>query len=331
MRQSASRPRALASPLTSVLLVAFAAAAVTPCNAQDYPRRTIRIVAATTPGSGPDLIARLVAQHLSSRVGQPVIVDNRPGAGGNLGAEVVAKSPADGYTLLLSTSSQAISATLYRKLNYDLMRDFAPVSFIASGPQILVVHPSLPVKSLKDLVALARARPGDLLFGTGGVGTAPHLAGEMLKTEARIRFVHVPYKGMPAAITDLLGGQIHFIFAMTPVALPHIVEGRLRGVAITSAQRSALAPGVPTMAETFPGFEAIGWYGVLAPAGTPSALVQRLNTEVQTMFDSPDAVKRLKDQGTEPVRSTPGSFAEFVRRDVKKWGAAIIASNAQQD
>jgi tripartite-type tricarboxylate transporter receptor subunit TctC len=301
------------------------------CLAQDYPKRPIRLVAATTPGGGPDVMARLAAQYLSPRLRQQVIVDNRPGAGGNLGAEQVARAPADGYTLLLCTASQSISATLYRKLNYDLLRDFSAVSFIASAPQILVIHPSLPVKALRDLVTLANKRPGQLLFASGGVGTAPHLAGEMLKAAGAVDFVHVPYKGISAAVTDLLGGHIQFLFAMTPVGLPLMSAGKLRGIAITSSNRSQLAPGLPTMAETFPGFEAIGWYGVLAPAKTPLEVVQRLNGEMQVVLNMPEVKKSLADQGTESVNSTPSSFTDFIQRDIAKWGDAIRRANAQQD
>jgi tripartite-type tricarboxylate transporter receptor subunit TctC len=313
------------------LALSFVPAWFFACLAQDYPKRPVRLVAATTPGGGPDVMARLTAQYLGPRLRQQVIVDNRPGAGGNLGAEQVARAPADGYTLLLCTASQSISATLYRKLNYDLVRDFSAVSFIASAPQILVIHPSLPVKTLRELITLAKKRPGQLLFASGGVGTAPHLAGEMLKAAGAVDFVHVPYKGISAAVTDLLGGHIQFLFAMTPVGLPLVAAGKLRGIAITSLHRSQLAPSLPTMAETLPGFEAIGWYGVLGPAKTPSEIIQKLNEEIQAILNMPEVKKSLTDQGTESVSSTPSSFAGFIQKDIAKWGDAIRRANAQQD
>jgi tripartite-type tricarboxylate transporter receptor subunit TctC len=326
-------PAELAPRAARALLVGLglAAAAALPAggHAQGYPQRPVRIVASVAPGSGPDVIARLFAHKYSERFGQSFIVENRPGAGGNIGAETVAKAPPDGHTLLLSSAPQAIAATLFPKLAYDLVRDFAPVSFIASTPFLVVVHPSMPVRSLQELIALARKHPGELLFGSGGVGTPPHLAAQMLKSAAKIEFVHVPYRSIMPAANDLVAGQIHFSIVVVPVALPLVRSGRLRALAVTTARRTALAPDLPAVAETIPGYEVIGWYGLLAPAKTPREIVERLHRETQAVLAQPDVVERLAALGTEPRPSTPESFAAFIRAEIEKWGRAVKESGAR--
>jgi tripartite-type tricarboxylate transporter receptor subunit TctC len=291
--------------------------------AQQYPARPIRIVAASSPGSGPDVIARLIAQKLTERLGQQVVVDNRAGVGGNLGAEAVARAAPDGYTLLLAMASQAIGMTLYKKLSYDLARDFAAIAPVASTPFILTTHLSLPATSVKGLIALAKARPGELLLGSGGAGTPPHLCAEMFKAHARISFVHVPYKGITPALTDVQSGQLHFAFSSVPAAMPFVRSARLRALAVTTLQRSALVPDVPSVAETLPGFEAVGWYGLVAPAGTPQAVIERLHAVTQSAVGVPGLIEQLRNQGAEPMQGTSASFGAFIGAEIKKWGDAV--------
>ena len=287
--------------------------------AQDYPVKPIRFVL----GPGPDVLARTVGQKLTEAWGQQIVIDQRPGAGGTIAAEIVAKARGDGYTLLLATGSHTINASL-QKQSYDLVRDFRPVSLVGSVPFILVVHPSLPVHSVRELVELARAKPGTLNYGSAGNGTPPHLAGEMLKTLTGIRLVHVPYKTAAQAMTDVLGGQPQLMFAVGPVGLPQVKAGRVRGLAVSTAQRSRMMPELPTVAESgVPGFEVVGWNGILAPAGTPPAVVARLYGGIAGALQLPDVVSRLAATGFEPVGSTPEAFAAFVRTDMARWARVI--------
>ena len=287
--------------------------------AQDYPVKPIRFVL----GPGPDVLARTVGQKLTEAWGQQIVIDQRPGAGGTIAAEIVAKARGDGYTLLLATGSHTINASL-QKQSYDLVRDFRPVSLVGSVPFILVVHPSLPVHSVRELVELARAKPGTLNYGSAGNGTPPHLAGEMLKTLTGIRLVHVPYKTAAQAMTDVLGGQPQLMFAVGPVGLPQVKAGRVRGLAVSTAQRSRMMPELPTVAESgVPGFEVVGWNGILAPAGTSPAVVARLYSGITGALKLPDVVSRLAATGFEPVGSTPEAFAAFVRTDMARWARVI--------
>ena len=301
-----------------------------PAGAQTWPQRPVRMIAVAA-GSGPDLVGRMLATRFAERLGQQFYVENRPGAGGNVGAEFVARAAPDGYTLLMGSASQAISMTLFPKLGYDLTRDFAPVSMISTAPFVLVVHPSLPVRSVRELIALARSTRGQLLYSSGGAGTPPHLSSQMLKTMAGIDFIHVPYKGIMPAVNDLIGGHVHFSIAVTTAVLPLVQAKRLRGLGVTSASRSVLAPDMPTVSETIPGFEVIGWYGLFAPAGTPPAVVARLHQETQHAIAQPDVAARLLAVGSEPQVMTAAAFADFVQSEIRKWGKAVKESNAQPD
>jgi tripartite-type tricarboxylate transporter receptor subunit TctC len=311
------------------LLVAASAPGLT--AAQDYPAKPVRLIAASSPGSGPDVISRLLAQKLTERLGQQVIVENRPGGiGSSIGSEYAARAAPDAYTLLMVTASQPISLAMYKKLPYDLVRDFAPVSLVASTPHIFVVHPSVPATTVKAFVTLAKSRPGEMLLASGGIGTPTHLAGEMLKEAAKINFVHVAYKGMGPAIADLLAGHAHFSFAVAPISLPYVSTGRMRALAVADSRRSTLAPEVPTMAEAGIPLEAVGWYGIVAPAGTPAALVSRLNREIQAIVSAPDMTKRLNAAGTEPItNSTPASFGAFLGAEIRKWAKVVIDSGVK--
>lgn len=313
------------------LLSALAAAcsAALPAYSATYPARPIRIVVASAPGSGPDIVTRLIGRKLGDNWQQQIIADNRTGAGGNVGAEIVAHAAPDGYTLLMATASQPISAALYAKLNYELTRDFVAVSLVASTPFVLVVNPALPVTSVAALIALAKAKPGFLHYGSGGSGTPPHLCAEILKSAAGLDIVHVPYKGVTPALTELLGGQVQLVFSVVPSALPLMQTGKLRALGVTSAKRTQLAPDLPTIAETVPGFEVVGWYGVLAPARTPGEIVARLNTAVNAALKNADLRERLIALGADPLGSTPQEFATFIRAELVKWGKAVTDSGAR--
>ena len=313
--------------------LAIAAAALLACwqaGAQNYPQRPVRMIAVAA-GSGPDVIGRMLGAKFAERMGQQFYVENRPGAGGNVGAEFVARAAPDGYTLLMGSASQAISMTLFPKLGYDLTRDFIPVSMISTAPFVLVVHPSLPVRSVRELITLAKSARGQLLYSSGGAGTPPHLASQMLKTAAGIDFVHVPYKGIMPAVNDLIGGHVHFSIAVTTAVLPLVQAKRLRGLGLTSATRSALAPEMPTISETIKGFEVIGWYGLFAPAATPAPVITRLYQETQHAIAQSDVVERLLAVGSEPQAMTPAVFSAFVQSEIRKWGKAVKESNAQPD
>jgi tripartite-type tricarboxylate transporter receptor subunit TctC len=296
-----------------------------------YPNRPIRILATVTPGSGPDIMARLLGSRLTEAWGQQVVVDDRAGASGIIGTEIAARAAPDGYTLLIMTSSHVIVEALFQKLNYDLLRDFAPIGLIATTPFILLVSPSLPVYSLKELIALAKARPGELRYGTGGAGTPPHLATEILARTAGIRMTHIPYKGVVPAMADTVAGQIQAMIAVIPSALPMIKSGKLRALAITSAKRSTLVPEVPTVAETVPGYEVIGWYGLAAPRGTPGEIIARLNGETVRVLNTPEFRERIAALGAEVAPSTPQEFERFRRAEIMKLRQAVKAADLRRD
>lgn len=303
-----------------------------PARALDYPNKSIRMVAPFSPGGATDALARIVGQKLSERLGQPVVVDNRVGAGGNIGADLVAKAAPDGYTLLLGGVPHAISATLYAKLPYDLQKDLAPVAEIATFPSMIVLHPSLPATSVRELIALAKARPGELNFGSAGNGSPNHLALELFKTMAGVKMVHIPYKGSGQVIGDLLAGQVQLASLGFPVATPHVKSGKLRAIAVTSIERSPLLPGIPTVSEAgLPGFNVTSWYGVFAPAATPKDLVGRLNAEIAGVVASPDVRQRLAVMGAEPAAGEPGQFARYVREEIAKWAKVVKDSGAKLD
>jgi tripartite-type tricarboxylate transporter receptor subunit TctC len=311
--------------------VLFFAAALAPlASAQTvYPAKTVRIIVPFPPGSGADITTRLVAPRLGEALGQPFIVDNRAGAAGNIGAEVAARSPADGYTLLTAPASSAISQTLYPKLSYDLVKDFEPIALMAGVPFMLVVHPSLPAKNVKDLVALAKSKPGQLTYGSTGNGSSPHLTTEMLKLQTGIDIVHVPYKGTPPAVTDLLSGNITFMFANSLSVLPHVQTQRLRALGVTSAKRSPGTPNLPTIAESYPGFESGTWFALLAPAGTPRDVITRINGAVAKVVQMPDVREKIVAQGGEPLSGTPQQVGTYIRAEVAKWGKVVRASGAK--
>jgi tripartite-type tricarboxylate transporter receptor subunit TctC len=289
----------------------------------------VRVIVPFPPGAGVDITTRLVIPKLSEALGQQFIADNRPGAAGNIGAEIAAHAPNDGYTLLAGGAPQAISQTLYPKLGYNLVEDFDPVAFMASVPFMLVVHPSLPARTVKDLVALAKAKRGELTYASTGSGSTPHLTAEILKSVSGIDIVHIPYKGTPAAVTDLLAGNVTMMFANSLSVLPHVQSGRLRAIAVTSAKRSAVAPNLPTVAETYPGFESGTWFALFAPAGTPREIIARLNAVVSKAVQMPDIRQRFMAQGAETMSGTPEQVAAYVRAEVAKWAKVVKASGAK--
>ncbi len=321
----------------SLLFISIAMLSPTVANAQTtstgsgqaYPSRMLRMVVTFPPGGATDILGRMSAQRLTERLGQPTVVENRVGGGGNIGAEFVAKAEADGHTLLLGGVPQAISMSLFSKLNYDLARDLAPVINLAVFPSLIIVHPSLPVKSIKELIALARARPGQLNYG--GTHASPnHLAMELLNSQAGVKIVLISYKGTGQIVSDLVAGHVQIASMGFPAALPMVQAGKLRALAVTSAQRSALLPDVPPVGESgLPGYDVTSWYGVFAPAGTPEAIVTRLYNELATHFKSPEAAKRLSALGAEAAIKSPAELASFVREDIKKWASVVKASGAR--
>ena len=321
--------RAAASLSAALAVSALHAAAA----AEAYPAKPVRFVVAFPPGGGTDIIARSIAQKLSERLAQQVVVDNRPGAGGNIGTDIVAKSAPDGHTLLMGSAGPlAINASLFGKMPFDPIRDLAPVTLAASTPNVLVVHPSLRAATIEELIALAKARPGEINFASSGHGTPAHLAGELFNSMARVKMVHVPYKGAAPALADLLGGQVQLMFSTMPPALPHVKDGRLRALAVTSAKRSPAMPELPTVDEiALPGFEANTWHGVVAPAGTPTAIIARLNREIVSILHLPEVVERLSAQGAEPVGSTPEEFAAYIRSETVKWAKVVRESGAKAE
>ena len=301
--------------------------------AQAYPTKTVRVIVPFAAGSTTDIMGRTVAQKLTERLGQQFIVDNRPGAGGNIGSDIVAKAVPDGYTLLISAASTlAINASLYKNMPYDTATAFAPISRIAMVTNVLVIHPSLPVKSVKELIAFAKARPGQLNFASGGSGGTAHLSGEMFKTLAGIDMVHVPYKGGSAAMPDLLGGFVPLMFDNVPQVLPYIKAGRLRALGVTTAKRSTALPDVPTIAEAgVPGYEAVAWFGAVAPARTPREIVTKLNAEIVGILNSADVKTRLAAQSADAAPTTPEEFGAFIKKEMVKWAKIITATGARAD
>jgi tripartite-type tricarboxylate transporter receptor subunit TctC len=283
-------------------------------------------------GGGADIVTRTIAQRLNEIWRQQVVVDNRPGASGNIGTEITAKAPADGYTLLLVGPNHTVNASLYSKLPFDPVRDFAPISLVTSAPYLLVVNPNVPAKSLSELIAFAKSRPGKVFYGSAGNGTAGHLGMELVKTMARIEMVHIPYKGSPPALTDLLAGQVSAVFDNVLSSAPHVRGGRLRAIAVSTLKRSSVMPDVPTVAESgLPGFEVAVWQGILAPAGTPGAVIDAIHAAVVTALKRPDTVERMAQQGADIVGSTPREFAAFIKSDLVKWAKVVKDSGARVD
>jgi tripartite-type tricarboxylate transporter receptor subunit TctC len=318
--------------ISRVALLLIASLAAGASFAQDYPSRPVRMVVPFSPGGSTDTLARIVGQKLTERSGQPVIIENRAGAGGHIGADQVAKSAPDGYTLLLGGVPHAISASLYSKLPYDLARDLKAIAEVASFPSAIVLHPSLPANSVKELIALARARPGQLSFGSAGIGSPNHLALELFQAMAGVSMVHVPYKGSGQLVGDLLAGQVQLASMGLPVAMPHVQSGKLRAIAVTGAARSPLLPDVPTVSEAaLPGFEVTSWYGVFGPAGLPGDIVVKLNSEIGSAVTAPDVKERLAALGAEPSVKAPDQFARYVRQEITKWAKVVKDSGAKAE
>ena len=284
----------------------------------------MRLIVASSPGSGVDIVSRIVAQKLSAGLGQQVIVDNRAGAGANLGAEIAAKAPADGYTLLMGTPAHAINVSMYSGLNYDIVRDFAPVSLVSTGQYVVIVHPSVPVQSVKALIALARSKPGDLAYGSAGPGNSTHLAGELFNSMAGTKMLHVAYKGSGPALIELMSGQLQVMFANITAGLPHMRTHRVRALAVSGPKRSPQAPELPTVAEAaLPGYTVTSFFGVLVPAGTPGAIIAKLNTEIIKAVRAADVQATLATEGAEAVGSSPEEFAAYIRAEIARWTAAV--------
>ena len=290
------------------------------CCAQSYPVKPVRLIAASSPGSAVDIVSRVIAQKLSDQIGQQVVVDNRAGAGGNLGAELAARAPADGYTLFMATPAQAINTGLYRKLDYDLTRDFVAVSLLTIGHYCVAVHPSLPVTSVKALIALARSRSGQLNYASAGNGNATHLAGALFNRMARVDLVHVPYKGSGPGLTDLIGGQVQVMFPNLTAAIPYVKAGRLRALAVSGEKRSSIMPELPTVSEAgVPGYRVISWFGMMAPAAVPAEIVARLQRELTLTMRATEVRGKLAGEGAEPMASTPEFFATFIKSEITQW------------
>ena len=302
-------------------------------SAQAYPTKPIRIVVPFPAGGTTDVLARAAAQKLAETLGQPAVVDNRPGAGGNIGAELVAKSAPDGYTLLMGTvGTHAINPGLYPKLPYDHVKDFAPVILVAGVPNVLVINPALPVNSVPELIAYAKANPGKLNFASSGNGTSIHLSAELFKTIAGVQMTHVPYKGSAPALQDLVGGQVQLMFDNLPSSLALIKGGKLKALAVTSGARAAALPDVPTLAESgLPGFEASSWFGLLAPTGTPSSVIAKLNGEIAKWLATPEAKEKLLAQGANAAGGTAEEFAQFIAAETAKWQKVVKESGAKVD
>jgi tripartite-type tricarboxylate transporter receptor subunit TctC len=327
----------LSSPLARRRFLRLAAAAaalpaaVRIARAQSYPARSVRIVIGYTPGGSADITARLLGQWLSERLGQPFVVESRPGGGTNIATEAVVRSPADGYTLLLVAPANAINATLYAKLNYDFIRDMAPVAGLIRFPNVMEVNPSVPAKTVPEFVAYAKANPGKINYASSGNGSTIHMSAELFKMMAGVDLVHVPYRGGAPALTDMLAGQVQIMFDNLPTSIEHIRAGNLRPLAITSTTRSELLPNVPTLADFVPGYESSAWYGVGAPKGTPGEIIERLNKEINAMLVDPRMMARIAEMGATRIAGTPADFGKLVAEETEKWGKVVRFSGAKAD
>lgn len=315
-----------------VLAAGLAFALPMAATAQAYPSKPIRIVVGYGPGGTTDIIARLLGARLTETLGQPVVVENRPGAGGNIGAELVAKAPADGHTLMLATAgTMAVNPFIYKNMPVDTVRDFAPVSLIATLPNLMVVHPSVPAKTVQEFVAWAKQRPGKVFFASSGNGNTPHMTAELFNLTTGLSMVHVPYKGSGAALTDLIGGTgVQVMFDNMPSAIGHARSGALRAIAVTSPKRVQPEPNIPTVSESgYPDFKVVTWFGLVAPAGTPAAVVDRLNREVAAAVKSPEIRKRLIALGADPTTNSPAEYLEMIKTDRDTWGRVVKSANIQ--
>jgi tripartite-type tricarboxylate transporter receptor subunit TctC len=320
--------RILTALLGGLLAVSAGAA-----NAQTFPAKPIRLVVTFPTGGAPDILARTISEKLNPAWGQPVVVDNKPGAGGNIGAEFVARAPADGHTLVMGTvGTHSINGSLYAKMPYDMVKDFAPVTLVASTPNLLVVNNDVPAKNLQELIALAKAKPGQLTFGSPGIGTSVHVSGELFNAMAGVKTTHVPYKGRQMAIPDLLGGSITMMFDNMPSALPVVKDGKLRAIGVTSAKRSPSAPDVPTIAEQgLSGFEATSWFAVFAPAGTPRPVADKLHAEIVRIFNLPDVQQKMRTLGLDPILGGPDDLARYQQAEIAKWAKVVKDSGAKAE
>ncbi len=300
--------------------------------AQSYPVKPVRIVVPFPPGGTSDILARTLGQKLAEEWGQQVVVDNRPGAGANIGAENVARSAADGYSLLILSTAHTINPSLYKKLAYDPVKDFAPVTMLVATSQVLVVHKSVPVSTLKEFIAFAKKHPGELLYSSAGSGSQPHLSAELFKTMTGINYVHVPYKGAPPAMVDLLAGHVALTFATAPSAVPYVKSGQLRALGVSTAKRIAALPDVPTIAEAgVPGYETTGWNGLVAPAGTPAPIIEKLNGAFVKVLRTPAVASYLSGQGADPDPGTAAEFAAYIKAEIAKWAKVVQDSGARVD
>lgn len=317
--------------LVTSLVFSAAAHAQTTRDETPYPTRAVRLIAPSSPGSGVDIVARIVAQRLGEHLGQQVIVENRAGAGANLGAEIAAKAAPDGYTIFMGTPAHAINSSLYSRLNYNLMRDFAPISLVTTGQYIIIMHPSLPVRTVKELAALAKARPDALSYGSGGNGNATHLGVELFNTMAGVRMLHVPYKGTGPALTDTMSGQVQLMFSNLTAAIPHVKSNRVRAIATTGENRSRSFPQVPAVAESIPGYVVTSYYGLLAPIATAKDIITRLTAETRRTMALAEMRDRLAVEGADPVSSTPEQFSAFLRAEIERWSKVVRAANVRAD
>jgi tripartite-type tricarboxylate transporter receptor subunit TctC len=318
--------------LRSLLWAAMSCLLAASVQAQPYPSKPVRVVVPYPPGGPTDIVARVLFQQVAESTGQQFVIDNRAGAGGNIGAEHVAKSPADGYTLLIGTTAHAINMSLFKSLNYDVQKDLAPVSLLTQGPLVLVTHPQFPANSVKELIDMAKAKPGSLNFASSGNGQSTHLSAELFNSMAGTKMVHVPYKGSAPALSDLMTGQVGIMFDTTLSAMPFVRAGKLKALGVTSPQRTPAAPDVPTIAESgLPGYEVFAWNGVFVPAGTPKAVVVQLNEEIRKAMQLPQVRDKFSAQGFAASWNTPDQFGVFVRNEVDKWARTVKASGATLD
>ena len=311
----------------SLLLCFWACQALAQAN---YPARAVRIIVPSPPAGGTDIVARVLADHFTKAFGQQFFVENKPGAGNIIGIEAAARAAPDGYTLLMTASTLALNSVLYKQVPYDPVRDFAPITLAATAPNILIVNPGVPAKNVAELIALAKQKPGTLSYGTPGIGTSPHLCMELLKTMAGIDIQHVPYRGTAAAVTDVMSGQIAVAFATALTAKPQVDAGRVRALAVSGPRRVEALPNVPPVADAVPGYEAMQWYGLLAPAGISNSVVEKLNAEALVALRSREMKQRLATDGAEPLGSTPAEFAAFIRRELDKWGRVVETAHIER-
>ena len=331
IKQGSKQRRAIGLACATVCAL-FACSSALAQASGGYPNKPIKLVVPYPPGGPTDIVARVVAQKLSEQLGQSIIIDNRPGAGANLGAEAVARSPADGYTLMVATTAHAINPALFSKLNYSITKDFAPISQLTAGPLVIVATPNLAANNVKELIALAKSKNGEINFASSGNGQSTHLSAELFNAMAGTKMNHIPYKGSAPALTDVMSGQADLMFDTMLSAMPFVKGGKLKAIAVTSAQRSPVAPDIPTIAESgLPGYEAIAWNGLLAPAGTPKEVVDQINAALKKVLEAPDVKQRFDAQGFAAQWGTPADFGKFVQSEVDKWAKVVKTSGAKVD